>query len=58
MIRKSSIILLLFLMGCNLVHTVEDEETPTGVQNVPIIVKALEAIGNAGKKEVDKEEKK
>ena len=58
MTRISVIIMLLFLMSCNMIHNPEDvEDTPT-LQNVPAIVKALEMIANVDKKEVDKEEKK
>ena len=34
------------------------QESNSGVQNIPNIVKALEALGTVGKKEVDKNKKK
>lgn len=60
MIKVINILLLLIvvtiLLGCKTTQPIS--ESPTGVQNIPNIIKALEALGNTGKKKVDKEEKK
>jgi len=36
----------------------EEKKTDNTITNIPAIVKGLEALGNIGKKEVDKDEKK
>lgn len=54
MIRKSSIILLLFLMSCK---TFDSVSPAPGIQNIPNIVKALEYLANTGKDKVDKHPK-
>ena len=60
MIKVINILLLLIvvtiLLGCK--TTQPTSESPTGVQNIPNIIKALEALGNTGKKKVDKDEEK
>ena len=50
------LLIILLLSGCKTTQPTSD--SPTGVQNIPNIIKALEALGSVGKKEVDKEEKK
>lgn len=60
MIKVINILLLLVvvsvLLGCK--TTQPTSESPTGVQNIPNIIKALEALSSVGKKEVDKDNKK
>lgn len=50
--------ILPILMSCVNQPKKEEEKTLNGVQNIPNIVKALEALGNVGKKKVDKDEEK
>lgn len=44
------------IVGCKMNQPTQ--EPNSGVQNIPNIVKALEALGTVGKKEVDKDNKK
>ena len=57
MIKAINILLIILLLsGCK--TTQPTSESPTGVQNIPNIIKALEALSSVGKKEVDKDNKK
>lgn len=51
------IIVLPLLLSCAN-QPKEEKKTDNTITNIPAIVKGLEAIGNVGKKEVDKDEKK
>ena len=50
--------ILIIVMGCaNLPKDTKNKEEST-ITRIPNIVKALEALGNTGKKKVDKDEEK
>ena len=61
MIKVINILLLIIVavivLACANPHK-EQTKNESTIQNIPNIVKALEALGNTGKKKVDKEEKK
>ena len=63
MIRVINIFLwlsvLLIVLGCANPHKeTPKEQTKSTISEIPNIVKALEAIANAGKNKVDKEDEK
>lgn len=55
-IKSSLIIMMVFLMSCEHTKVNKSGESST-IQNIPAIVKALEAIGEVSKSKVDKSEK-
>jgi hypothetical protein len=58
MVKKISLIMIVLLTITSCSNTKTTQEPTGSLHKIPSIVEALKAIGNAGKKKVDKEEKK
>jgi hypothetical protein len=54
-IKISLCVTLILIISCTKDTSVDNKST---ISNIPAIVKALEALGNTNKKNVDKEDKK